>query len=136
MYEQLPLPDVEISPDARAYWEGTTRGVIVLQRCTACETVIWMPRAICPKCWSQELTTFEASGRGTVYSWTRTRNGLADYRDAGPFLLAYVELEEGPRVMTNLLGYDEAPSIGDQVVAVFDRVNDDAALLRFAPARG
>ncbi|WP_106848027.1 Zn-ribbon domain-containing OB-fold protein [Blastococcus sp. Marseille-P5729] len=131
MSQQLPVPEVVINPDAAAYWEGTTRGVVVLQRCDGCQAVIWHPRAICPVCWTQELSTFEASGRGTVYSWTRTQKGLAEYRDAGPYVLAYVELEEGPRVMTNLLGFDDDPQVGDAVTAVFDRVNDDAALLRF-----
>lgn len=134
MSQQLPVPEVVLNPDAAAYWEGTTRGVVVLQRCDACQTVIWHPRAICPACWTQELSTFEASGRGTVYSWTRTQKGLAEYSGAGPYVLAYVELEEGPRVMTNLVGYEDDPKIGDQVTAVFDRVNDDAALLRFRRA--
>lgn len=134
MSSQLPTPEVVINPDATAYWEGTTRGTVVLQRCDDCEAVIWIPRALCPKCWSQSLSTFEASGRGTIYSWTRTHKGLAEYKDAGPYLLAYVELDEGPRVMTNLVGYDADPSIGDAVTAVFDPVGDDAALLRFQPA--
>lgn len=134
MSESLPTPEVVMNPDAAAYWEGTTRGVVVLQRCDDCQTVIWSPRAICPACWKQNLSTFEASGNGTVYSWTRTMKGLAEYKDAGPYILAYVELEEGPRVMTNLVDFDGDPQIGDAVTAVFDRVSDDAALLRFRPA--
>ena len=135
MGEQLPTPDVVRNPDAAAYWEGTTRGAVVLQRCADCEAVIWIPRAICPECWGQNLSTFEASGRGTVYSWTRTQKGLGDYKDAGPYLLAYVQLDEGPRLMTNLVGFDGDPEVGAAVTAVFDTVTDEAALLRFAPAR-
>lgn len=131
---QLPVPEIVINPDARAYWEGTTRGAVVLQRCAACQSVIWIPRAICPVCWSQDLSTFEASGRGTIYSWTRTAKGMAEYRDAGPYLLAYVELEEGPRVMTNLVGFEGDPAVGDAVQAVFDKATDEAALLRFRAA--
>lgn len=131
---QLPVPEVVINPDATAYWEGTTRGALVLQRCDDCSSVIWIPRAICPVCWKQNLSTFEASGRGTVYSWTRTTKGLAEYRDAGPYVLAYVELEEGPRVMTNLVGFEGDPEVGATVQAAFDKVNDEASLLRFRPA--
>ncbi|WP_153503623.1 Zn-ribbon domain-containing OB-fold protein [Cumulibacter manganitolerans] len=134
MSEQLPTPEVVIDPDTREYWAGTTRGVITLQRCDDCNAVIWMPRAICPVCHKQSLSSFEASGKGTVYSWTRTAKGLAEYRDAGPYVLAYVELEEGPRVMTNLVGFDGDPEIGAAVTATFDAVGDDAALLRFTPA--
>lgn len=133
-HNQLPVPEIVINPDARAYWEGTTREALVLQRCTSCQSVIWIPRAICPVCWSQDLSTFEASGRGTIYSWTRTAKGMAEYRDAGPYLLAYVELEEGPRVMTNLVGFDGDPAVGDPVQAVFDKAGDEASLLRFSPA--
>jgi uncharacterized protein len=132
--QQLPTPEVVINSDARAYWEGTTRGVVVLQRCDDCSSVIWIPRAICPVCWRQNLSTFESSGKGTVYSWTRTAKGLAEYRDAGPYLLAYVELDEGPRVMTNLVGFDGDPDVGAPVKAVFDKVNEKASLLRFSPA--
>lgn len=132
--QQLPTPAVVRNPDATAYWEGTTRGVVVLQRCDDCSSVIWIPRAICPVCWKQNLSTFEASGRGTVYSWTRTTKGMDEYRDGGPYVLAYVELEEGPRVMTNLVGFDGDPEVGAAVRAVFDTVDDAAALLRFAPA--
>ncbi|MFV0534156.1 MAG: Zn-ribbon domain-containing OB-fold protein [Cumulibacter sp.] len=131
---QLPVPAAVIPPDARGYWEGTTREVIVLQRCDDCDTVIWFPRAICPQCWGSKLSNFEASGRGTVYSWTRTNKGMADYRDAGPYILAYVELAEGPRLMTNLVGFDGDPKIGDAVQATFDKIDEESALLRFGPA--
>lgn len=130
----LPVPEIVINPDATAYWEGTTRGVVVLQRCNGCQSVIWIPRAICPVCWTQDLATFEASGNGTIYSWTRTGKGMAEYAEAGPYLLAYVELDEGPRVMTNLVGFDADPEVGAPVRAVFDTVDDNAALLRFEPA--
>lgn len=132
--KQLPTPEIVINPDAAAYWEGTTRGAVVLQRCGGCQSVIWIPRAICPVCWSQDLSTFEASGQGTVYSWTRTTKGMAEYQNAGPYLLAYVELDEGPRVMTNLVGFENDPEVGTRVRAVFDPINDEAALLRFSPA--
>ena len=132
--KQLLVADVVINPDAVAYWEGTTRDTVVLQRCDDCSSVIWIPRAICPICWKQSLSTFEASGLGTVYSWTRTMKGMAEYKDAGPYVLAYVELDEGPRVMTNLVGFDGDPDVGARVQAVFDKVNDEASMLRFAPA--
>ena len=134
MSEQLPTPQIVIDPDSREYWEGTTRGVVVLQRCGKCDAVVWIPRGLCPVCHTQNLSTFEASGRGTVYSWTRTTKGLAEYRDAGPYVLAYVELEEGPRVMTNLVGFDGDPEVGEAVTATFDTVDDTAALLRFTKA--
>ena len=84
---------------------------------------------------SSSVTWFEASGRGTVYSCTVTRRIGGSWRAATPFVLAYVELEEGPRVLTNIVGCDpETVHIGQAVQAVFDRTPDGPALLRFTPA--
>lgn len=133
--QSLPTPAPTITPEAKPYWEAAARGTLSLQRCDDCEAVVWYPRGMCPECGSRSLTWFDASGRGTVYSYTVNRRGQGEYREASPYVLAYVELAEGPRVLTNIVGCDPSEvSIGDEVVAVFDRVGDDAALVRFRPA--
>lgn len=131
----LPAPAPVVSPETRPYWEGAGRGTLTLQRCGACDSVIWYPRGMCPECGSRDLAWFEASGRGTVYSYTINRRGMGEYRDVSPYVLAYVELEEGPRVLTNVVDCDpESVRIGDAVRAVFHPAGDGVALVRFAPA--
>jgi uncharacterized OB-fold protein len=119
--------------ETRAYWEGAARGELVLQRCRACGAVQHRPRALCVSCLAGEIEHFVASGRGTVHAFTVThQNHAPGFRDACPYVLAYVELEEGPRVLTNVVGcepgavrvglpvrVDFAPTDGEFPVPVF-----------------
>jgi hypothetical protein len=128
--------------ETRAYWEGCGRGEIVLQRCGACGKVQHRPRAICATCLSDEIEHFVASGRGHVYTFTVThQNNARGFREACPYVLAYVELEleaghgPGPRLLTNLIGCDPGTvRIGMPVVADFTAPEDGLAVPRFRPA--
>jgi uncharacterized OB-fold protein len=127
--------------ETRAYWEGCGRHEIVLQRCRACGVVQHRPRALCVSCFSDGIEHFVASGRGTVHTFSVTnQNGLPAFREACPYVLAYVALEEGPQLMTNIVGCDPADvRIGMPVVVEFcdieDESNEDgAAVPRFRPA--
>ena len=119
-----------------AYWEGCGRGEIVLQRCTDCGIVQHRPRGICAGCLSSALEHFVASGRGTVYTFTIThQNGMPKFRDACPYVLAYVDLEEGPRLMTNLADCDlDTLAIGMAVKADFVATDKGLGVPRFIPA--
>jgi uncharacterized protein len=131
----LPTPAPPVSPETQPYWEAAADGRLALQRCDGCDAVIWYPRGLCPECGGTSLTWFDASGRGRVYSYTVNRRGMGEYREASPYVLAYVELEEGPRVLTNVVDCDpESVRIGDAVRAVFHPAGDGVALVRFAPA--
>ena len=133
----LPAPTPEIQPETAAFWAATTRGVLLLQRCASCDTVLWYPRYVCANCHSTDLVDFEASGRGTVYSFTLTTRGILEYADAGSYVLALVELDEGPKMLTNLVDCDPGDIvIGQRVEVVFHRTEGDAALPRFRPAGG
>jgi hypothetical protein len=91
--------------ETRGYWEGAARGELVLQRCRACGGVQHRPRALCAACLGGALEHFVASGRGTVHTFTVThQNQAPGFRDACPYVLAWVELEEGPRLLTNVVG--------------------------------
>jgi len=106
---EIQHPPVAASWETRGYWEGADRSELVLQRCRDCHTVQHRPRAICASCLSSEIGHFVASGRGTVYTFTVTnQNQMPGFREACPYVLAYVELEEGPRLMTNIVGCDPA----------------------------
>ena len=106
----------------------------MLLRCDTCRVIIWYPRPFCPDCGGRSTSWEQASGEGTVYSFTVTRKGLGPWRDTAPYVLAYVELDEGPRVMTNIVDCDvDTVSIGQRVTAVFDDTGEGTALLRFGP---
>lgn len=133
-----PLPNA--SWETRGYWEGAGRGEIVLQRCGACGTVQHKPRGLCVSCLDgTQLEHFVASGRGTVYTYTVTnQNQAKGFAEACPYVMAYVDLDEGVRVLTNIVNCDpDAVRIGMAVAAEFvtpERSDGEAfAVPRFAP---
>ena len=133
-----PIPNA--SWETRGYWEGAGRGEIVLQRCRTCSTVQHKPRGLCVTCLDGELEHFVASGRGSVYTYTVTnQNQAKGFVEACPYVMAYVDLEEGPRVLTNIVGCDpNSVEIGMAVVADFaeqERTDGEAfAVPRFTPS--
>ncbi|MCP5040709.1 MAG: Zn-ribbon domain-containing OB-fold protein [bacterium] len=141
MAKEIQYDAQAVDWETRAYWEGCGRNELVLQRCRDCATVQHRPRGLCVSCFSDEIEHFVASGRGTVYAFTVTnQNGLPAFRDACPYVLAYVALEEGPQLMTNIVGCDpEQVRIGMPVVVEFCDVDADPgegtmAVPRFRPA--
>ncbi|MEV0084762.1 OB-fold domain-containing protein [Saccharopolyspora sp. NPDC050642] len=115
----LPAPVPAVNPETKPFWEATTRHELLLKRCDSREAVIWYPRQVCPACSSTATTWFPASGRGMIYSFTVVRRGQG-YRGVGPYMLAYVELEEGPRLLTNIVDCNpDDVAIGDPVEVVF-----------------
>ena len=133
----LPAPAPFVHPEVKPFWEATAEGRLVLPKCLECDTLIWYPRPFCPNCASTRVEWIAASGRGSIYSFTVNRRGQADltaYREAGVYVLAYVELEEGPRVMTNIVDCDpDSVRIGQQVEVVFHDTGQGTALPRFRP---
>ncbi len=121
--------------ETRAYWEGARRHELVLQRCLACGATQHRPRALCAGCLSDRIQSFVASGRGTVHTFTVThQNQAPGFREALPYVLAYVDLEEGPRLLTNVVGCEpERVRIGMPVAVEFVDL-DETAVPRFHPA--
>lgn len=133
--KNLPTPAPVVTPTTKAFWDATQEGRFILQRCSACECIQWFPRNFCAQCSSDALTTFDSSGKGTVYSYTVIRKVANAYKEATPFVVAYVELEEGPRVMTNIVECEpEDVSVGMPVIIVFHDTGAGNALYRFKPA--
>lgn len=132
----LPNPVPLITSTNKFFWDATCEGRFVLQRCTSCKEFVWLPRKHCPLCWKTDLEVVDATGKGTVYSFTIVRKGQMEWKDAGPFVVAYVELDEGIRVMTNIVDCNvEDVHIGMAVEVVFHDTGEGAALYRFRPAR-
>lgn len=135
MSNQLPTMAPPTNPDSKPFWDATAQDKLLLPRCDSCATVIWYPREFCPACGSFDVSWFEASGRGTVYSFTIIRKGENMYAAVAPYILAYVELEEGPRIMTNVVGCEvDDVRIGQAVSVVFEDTGQGSKLPRFIPA--
>jgi uncharacterized OB-fold protein len=134
MSTELPAPAPAVNPETKEFWDATAEGRLLLKRCLDCGGVIWYPRAFCPECSSMRTEWFPASGRGRVYSYTVNHRTEGAYKDAGPLVLAYVELEEGPRMMTNIVGAGARLAVGLPVEVVFHDTGEGSALPRFRPA--
>jgi uncharacterized OB-fold protein len=117
--EAFPVPEVADDPATRPFWDGIRAGRLLLEQCQACQAVIWYPRGFCPRCGCADTGWIEASGRGTVYTYTVARRSFGRWGAAVPYVIAYVELAEGPRVLSNVV--ETAPdevSVGMQVEVV------------------
>lgn len=132
---ELPVSAPIVQPELREFWDATVQGRLLLPRCDACSAVFWYPRGLCPQCGSLSVSYVEASGRGRIYSWTWNTRGDGDFRDVGPYALAYVELDEGPRVLTNIVDVQPEELAVDLAVTVaFADTGEGTALIRFRPA--
>ena len=130
-----PRPAPIVDNDSAPYWKALRDGTLVVQRCTSCGHSQLYPRDRCLVC-RGEVAFVEASGRGTVYSFTVIRQNYArPFRDWIPYVVALVDLEEGPRLMTNIVDCDpDAVTVGMAVVARFEPVSEEAGIALFAPA--
>jgi hypothetical protein len=128
----LPL----VAPDVAPFYEAARRGELRFQRCTACRTWRHYPRPACPACLSREFTWEQASGRGTVYTWTIVHGPtLPAFEDTLPYNVVDVLLDEGVHFVSQVL---ECPPgemcAGLPVEAVFVPVTDEITLVKFRRA--
>jgi uncharacterized OB-fold protein len=131
----LPVTPPVPNPETEEFWAATAEGRLLLKRCSACGEVIWYPRAICPACHATTTDWFEATGHGRIYSYTVSRRGEGPFKGAAPYVLAYVELDEGPRLLTNIVDCDvEGVRIDQPVTVVFVDTGEGNALIRFRPS--
>jgi hypothetical protein len=129
----LPVP----TPETRPFWEGARRHELHVQRCRTCTQHFFFPRGACPHCLSADLEWRRVSGRGTLHTFTVVHRGARGFPLPAPYILAVVELEEGPRLMTNLVGVEPDPErldLGMPVEVVFEDVTPEVTLPRFRPA--
>ena len=125
-----PLPFA--SWESRGFWEGAGRGELVLQRCQTCGLVQHRPRGVCAHCLDgSTLVHFAASGLGKIYSFTVTeQNQAKGFAEACPYVMAYVDLDEGPRMLTVIVDCDpDNVAIGAQVTVDYvSQTRDDAEM--------
>lgn len=134
MADQSKIPVPRPTPETAHFWEGTRAGELRLQRCDDCAHVYFPPRPFCPKCASRSVSVFAASGRGTLASYVINQREHPGFD--GPYSIAVVDLEEGPRMMTNIVGVPQTPEalVLDMPVQVtFTPLTDEITLPHFTP---
>lgn len=130
----VPAPD----HDSQTFWDGCRRHQLLVQRCADCGQTRFPPSAQCPHCRSRNAAWVQCSGRGRVFSWIVVVHPVPKDVYAGdvPYVVALVELDEGVRVSTNIVGCDPHAVTADMPVeVVFDDVADELTLPRFKPRK-
>ena len=119
--------------DTETYWAAARDHRFVIQHCKSCGKHQFYPRGVCSHCLSSDLEWHEASGKGTVYSFSvNHRAPHPGFADEIPFVLASVELEEGPRMMTNIVECNpDSVKIGMAVEVTFEDVTEEVTLPKF-----
>ena len=129
MSTQFPAPTpTELS---RPFWQAANDGRLVIQRCDACGHYRWTPQILCTRCMAEPFTWTEVSGRGRVHSFTVVHRPPT-HEFKAPFVLAVVELDEGPLMLTQIVGEDrDATAIGAPVEVAFTRASPEINLYTF-----
>lgn len=129
----LPVPQ----PESAFYWKKAKQHELWLRKCEDCQKTYFYPRDICPGCFSRNTTWIQSNGKGTLHTFAIVHQTRAPgFRDVVPYVIALVELEDGARVPTNLVGIDPDPEkikVGMTVEVTFDDVTDDVTLPKFRP---
>jgi uncharacterized protein len=122
------IPAPAVTPETREFWDAAAAGRLLIKRCRSCGEPHWYPRALCPFCFSADTEWREASGHGTIYSWSVMR------RTPAPYAIAYVTLEEGITMLTNIVECDlDAIRVGQPVEVVFVPSDGGPPLPMFRP---
>ncbi len=129
----LPRP----TPESKPFWEGCKNHQLLLQRCKGCGDVRFPPNAVCPSCTSPEFEWIPSTGKGEVWSHVVFHQPYHPaFERLIPYGVAIVELEEGVRMVTNIVGCPpEDIRVGMQVEVVFDDVSAEISLPKFKPVR-
>lgn len=126
-----PLAAPVVDAASAPFWKAAGEGVLLIKRCNVCAAAHWYPRAHCPFCFSDDTAWAAAAGQGTIYSVSIMRAA------AVPYAMAYVTLDEGVTMLTNIVDCDlEALRIGDRVQVVFKPAEGAAQVPMFRPVDG
>ncbi len=134
MSTRLIPPHTELT---EPYWQAAREERLVIQQCNACDHWLFPPGANCPRCGSEELSWTPVSGKGVIYTYTIAyRPPHPVLTNQTPITVAVVELEEGPRMTSNIIGCDpDTVEIGMPVTVAFEAIDDsDLVLPMFSPS--
>ena len=131
-----PLP--EITPITQPFWEAAANRKLVMQHCSDCQSWVWCPRPACVECGSEKLQWIPVSGRGKLFAFTVIREvvgrALRGFAKDIPYVTAWIDLEEGPRICSNVVGCPiEKVAIGMAVDVVFEEAGPGIFLPKFKP---
>ncbi len=126
--KERKIPAPTVYPETQVYWEAAVQGKLMIKRCAACGEYHHYPRSICPFCFSDKTEWREAAGKGEIYTYSVMR------RLEIPYAIAYVTLEEGVSMMTNIVDCDlDTIRIGQKVRVVFRPSDGGPPVPMFAP---
>nr|WP_245180338.1 Zn-ribbon domain-containing OB-fold protein [Cupriavidus sp. LEh25] len=127
------MPKPVANADSQVYWDAARERRLVIRRCKACGELHFMPRYLCPSCWSDDLEWIDAAGTGRVHSFSVIRRASDPaFASRVPYVIALIELDEGPRMMANILGENAlAVGVGDAVRVTFEDRGDGALIPQF-----
>lgn len=130
-----PLP--RVTPLTKPFWDAAKRGELLIQRCRSCGQYQWYPRSSCHKCSSLELEWSKVSGLGRVYSFTVIRRVVGNSPEFSkdiPFVVAEIDLDEGVRIYSNIVGVNpDEVKIGMRVRVTFEEASPEIYLYKFRP---
>jgi uncharacterized OB-fold protein len=133
MRADVPVVDAH----TRAFWDAARERRLLIKACTECGRPHYYPRPFCPFCWSDRVEWVEAGGRATLYTYSVVHvNDLPPWQDRVPYVAAVVELAEGPRMMTNLVGCDPDRVVVGMELRVDFRADGEFTVPVFRPAAG
>jgi len=121
------------TPETEPYWEGCAAGELRLQRCTTCDAHYFPPRPFCPTCLSDDVVWEAVSGRGTLHTYVINHRAAPGFE--APYAIAVVQLDEGPRMMSNIVGVDPTPEalVLDMALQVSFETRGEIQLPVFGP---
>jgi uncharacterized OB-fold protein len=131
---RFDLPTID--EESRPFWDAARERRFLIVRCNACGEAHHYPRPFCPTCWSDDVSWETASGRGTLYTYSTVyMNDLPPFGERVPYVAAAVDLEEGPRVLTNIVGCEPADlEIGMAVEVDYRELTPEITVPVFRPA--
>jgi uncharacterized OB-fold protein len=131
-----PLP--QPTPETQHFWDGCRDGKLLLQRCKDTGKAYFPPRPFSPYTGSRDVEVFEASGKAKLFSYVINHRPAKGFEDEAPYAIAVIELEEGPRMMTNIVDCEQTPEalVLDMPLEVaFETATDEITLPKFRPAK-
>jgi uncharacterized OB-fold protein len=136
--KQIPKPLPDITPVTQPFWEAAANGKLIMQRCGECGSWVWCPRPACVECGSENLEWTQLGGRGEVFAFTVIREvvgrALGGFASDIPYVTAWIDLEEGPRICSNIVACPiDNVTIGMAVEVVFEEAAEGIYLPKFRP---
>ncbi len=128
----IPVP----VPESDFFWKKANQHELWVQKCVDCQNPFFYPRMVCPDCLSENLEWFKTSGKGFLYTYMINHRPPPGFEDDSPYAIAIVQLEEGPRMMTNIVGIENTPEnlvLDMPLEVVFEDIADGMSIPKWKP---